>query len=190
MGRAAAFVYLGASQLVESQHSVQSHHGKRGFNGQSCFRPCSGDDDDDEEEEEEDFYLEKGYEVSGCSVLEGEMCSKVVGHVIGVATWQRCTYGAYLEDRKGEWTALICAHLAAHACAPPPPQSVPTPPEQTHRMGAFCFFFCIYFTVPGPSAKNTALTTGPLLSSGQPSRLFPGSSHNSCVSEKLLKALV
>lgn len=51
-------------------------------------------DQDDEEEEEED--LEKGYEVSGRSVLEGEMCGEVVGHVIGVATWQRCTYGAYL----------------------------------------------------------------------------------------------
>lgn len=174
---------------MESQHSVQSHHGKRGFNGQSCFHPCSGDDDE-EEEEEEDFYLEKGYEVSGCSVLEGEMCSKVVGHVIGVATWQRCTYGAYLEDRKGECTALICAHLAAHACAATAAalHSLPTPAEQTHRLGFF--FFCIYFTVPGPSAKNTALTTGPLLSSGQPSRLFPVSSHNSCVSEKLLKALV
>lgn len=73
-----------------------------------------GDDDDDEED---DVYLEKGYEVSGRSVLEGEVCSKVVGHVIGVATWQRCTYGAYLEDRKGEWRPLICAHLAAHACA-------------------------------------------------------------------------
>lgn len=104
--------------------------------------------DDDEEEEEEDVYLEKGYEVSGRSVLEGEVCSKVVGHVIGVATWQRCTYGAYLEDRKGEWTPLICAHLAAHRL--------------------LFFFFCICFTVPGPSAKNTALTTGPLLSSGQP----------------------
>lgn len=133
---------------MESQHSVQSHHGKRGFNGQSCFHPCSGDDDDDkEEEEEEDFYLEKGYEVSGCSVLEGEMCSKVVGHVIGVATWQRCTYGAYLEDRKGEWTALICAHLAAHACAATAAalRSLPTPPEQTHRLGfLFGFLYLLY----------------------------------------------
>lgn len=128
---------------MESQHSVQSHHGKRGFNGQSCFRPCSGDDDDDEEEEEEDFYLEKGYEVSGCSVLEGEMCSKVVGHVIGVATWQRCTYGAYLEDRKGEWTALICAHLAAHACAPPPPHSAVCANSSgtNTQTGVFLFFF-------------------------------------------------
>lgn len=99
-----------------------------------------GDDDDDEDEEEEDVYLEKGYEVSGRSVLEGEVCSKVVGHVIGVATWQRCTYGAYLEDRKGEWTPLICAHLAAHACAAAAAaQSVPTPPEQTHRLGFFLY---------------------------------------------------
>lgn len=39
------------------------------------------------------------------------MCSEVVGHVIGVATWQRCTYGAYLWKRMRR-TALICAHVA------------------------------------------------------------------------------
>lgn len=148
-------------------------------------------DDDEEEEEEEDFYLEKGYEVSGRSVLEGEVCSKVVGHVIGVATWQRCTYGAYLEDRKGEWRPLICAHLAAHACTAAALRSLCQLLRNKHTDWVFfVVFFCICFTVPRPSAKNTALTTGPLLSSGQPSRLFPGPSHNSCLSEKLLKALV
>lgn len=46
--------------------------------------------------------LWKGYQVSGCSVFKCEMSSKVVRHMIWVTAWQRCTYGADLEDRKRE----------------------------------------------------------------------------------------
>lgn len=113
-----------------------------------------GDDDEDEEEEEEDVYLEKGYEVSGRSVLEGEVCSKVVGHVIGVATWQRCTYGAYLEDRKGEWRPLICAHLAAHACAAAAADCANSSGTNTQTRFFFCFVFALLCRGPRPKTQR------------------------------------
>lgn len=53
----------------------------------------------------------EGYQVSGCSVFKCEMSSKVICHMIRVATWQRCTYGADLEDRKRDM--LISARFTA-----------------------------------------------------------------------------
>lgn len=70
------------------------------------------------------------------------MSSKVVGHVIGVATWQRCTYGADLQDRK--WMLLMCAHLTA---------------SSSGTNTGLAFGFSVFdSTVPAPSANDTAAT--------------------------------
>ena len=60
----------------------------------------------------------KGYQVSGCSVFKCEMSSKVIRHMIRVATWQRCTYRADLEDRKRERERAyksLSTHFTAHS---------------------------------------------------------------------------
>lgn len=59
------------------------------------------------------FNTSKGYQVSGCSVFKCEMSSKVICHMIRVSTWQRCTYGANLEDRKRERQRQYC-HTSLH----------------------------------------------------------------------------
>jgi len=69
----------------------------------------------------------KGYQVSGGSVFKCEMSSEVICHMIWVATWQCCTYGADLEDRKESvdmlMSAKLCHTFSIH-------QMVLDPPEQ------------------------------------------------------------